>query len=117
MINSFKIFLETYHEKNSTFSHDGNEYDLNGIFDFIETTPTIKLPISDLDWVLKYTKIYKKRIDKVILKHPIIVTKWKNKWVVIDGVHRLTRLKRKGIENVDVKIFPYLYLDLFKLPT
>lgn len=110
-----KRFNETYKEKNSTFGHDGKEYNLNKIFDYIETIPVVSINVSELDWILKYTNIYKKRVKQADIEVPIIIVKHDDQWVVVDGVHRLSKLKMLKHKVAQVKIIPNEFISLWEI--
>ena len=57
-----------------------------------------------------------KRTMKSNISYPILVTNFKNKWIILDGVHRLTKLKILGKTKVKAKIVPedFLHKDEFK---
>lgn len=98
------LFVETYQEDQSYFTHNDVLYDLNGLFKYINDgkSKVKSFKISDLDWIFKYSKPDKKRLNKVDINHPIIVTfdKPENKYVVLDGLHRLAKSKMNGKKNI-----------------
>lgn len=51
------------------------------------------------------------RIVNTDLAHPIDVCHWKGKWMMLDGLHRLAKLKMLGQKNITVRDIP---LDLLK---
>lgn len=73
------------------FGHNGNKYNINKIFKIVLNKPIYQYNVNNLKWVLKYTKTYKKRILMADITVPIIVTKFQNKLLVVDGAHRLTK--------------------------
>lgn len=105
----------SYKERGSTFGHEGKEYDLNKIFDYVETMPVIPININLLDWVLKYTSISKKRIKSSDTSVPIIVTRYGEEWVIVDGVHRLSKLKKNGYKIAAAKIIPWEFLSIWEI--
>jgi hypothetical protein len=95
------LLVELYQErKNSTFTHDDVEYDLNKVLKAVDEQPVEKYRVSELKWILKHTSVDKERVKKANKRTPILVTKWKNKLVVLDGAHRLT----KAVENGDSEL-------------
>lgn len=80
-----------YYEKNGTVTHNSKLYDINKILQIVENKSSKLFPISRLKWILNHTKVWKNRIQKADLKYPIIITKENGKYIVIDGVHRLTK--------------------------
>lgn len=99
--------FEHYHEYESTFTHNGNEYDLNTIFDISENYLPVTLKISDLEWVLEYADIYEDRLNKADYTIPILVSILDGQFVVIDGVHRL----KKAINDENIEILCKLISD------
>lgn len=92
--------IKLYQEYGSYVTHDGMQYDLNAMFRYISGGNAILkiMKISDLDWILSYSKPDKAREKKANPKYPIIVTKDTNegKLVVLDGLHRLSKSKKLG---------------------
>lgn len=50
----------------------------------------------------KYPDRYKRIMDTDMI-YPIDVMFWKNNWVILDGLHRLTRAKLEGKDKVKVR--------------
>lgn len=96
------IITELYQEKkDSTFTHDNIEYSLNKLERLVDKSKPIDIEVSKLKWILKYTKIFKFRVEKANIKYPILITKYGKRWVVLDGAHRL----QKAI-NENIKLLP-----------
>lgn len=76
----FKQFLiELYQEeKGSSFTHNGEEYNLNKLLKIIDKFKPRKFKVSDFDWILPYSEYEFDRIEKANPKVPIIVV-WFNK--------------------------------------
>lgn len=87
----------------NTFTHDGILYDLTKVRILTRGKPSFILPLKDLEWILKYDKPREDRVLAAKHRYPLLVTKWRGKWTVIDGIHRLERYRRKGIGVVPVK--------------
>jgi hypothetical protein len=51
-----------------------------------------------------YAMEHVKRVQEVNLAYPIIVVFHKNKWVILDGIHRLVKAYMMGLRKADVKI-------------
>ena len=51
-----------------------------------------------------YASEHRKRIDAVDLSFPIVVIFNKDKWVIVDGIHRLVKAYMEGHKMVKVKI-------------
>lgn len=92
-----------YFEINSAITHNNKLYDLNKILKIVENKQPKLFPISKLKWILKYTKVWKNRIKKSSLNYPIIITKEDGKYIVIDGVHRLTKAINLNNRNIMCK--------------
>jgi hypothetical protein len=84
--------MKIYREEHGTFRHNKKHYDINKIFKIVHDKPIKRFYIKDLKWILNHTKVDKNRVEKASLHHPIIVTKENNRYIVVDGVHRLSKL-------------------------
>ena len=87
----------------NTFTHDRREYDLTKLIILLRPRKVFLLPIKDLLWVLKYDKPDEDRVNLAKHRFPLIVTKYRGKWTVVDGLHRLEKYRRKGIKVITVK--------------
>ena len=85
------------------FVHDNKPYDLDKLRILLRPEKAFLLPISQLVWVLKHDTPDPKRVKLSRMRWPLIVTKWRGKWTVIDGLHRLERCRQRGITIVPVK--------------
>lgn len=85
------------------FTHDGKVYDLKKVRIAVQSDKAFLLPIKELLWVLKHDTPDETRVFHAKLRYPLLVTKWRGKWTVIDGLHRLERYRRRGITIVPVK--------------
>lgn len=86
------ILSELYQEEpGSTFASGGKEYDLNKIFTDIDDLPKVLFFTHDLKWVLKYDKPDPNRVQKADLNAPILVAYYENEFLVVDGLHRLSK--------------------------
>ncbi len=108
----YNIFLaelfknKPYSEYKSTFIHNGNEYSINKLFDITKDTKIEKTKIELLSWILEYDTTDDTNRDNYIdLNIPIIVTVSNNKYVVLDGVHRL---KKAIVENNEYILTKYI---------
>jgi len=54
---------------------------------------------------------HQKRIVAVDTSHPIVVTDYKSKYVILDGVHRLVKMYMNGEKKIKAKIIPTEYLS------
>ena len=103
-----------YQEKDSTFTHEGKEHNLNKLFILSKDIKPIPINISDLIWIITdpLTNEDKKRIKSLIDPEvPILVTKYKDKLAVIDGYHRLLRSRDLNHKTIEGKIIPKEMLD------
>lgn len=106
-----KLF-ELYQERNGgSFTHDGHDYDLNRVLKAVEDDPVKHYNVSDLEWVLKYTKTDANRVKKADATTPILVTRRDGELVAIDGAHRLTKAVEDGIEKLPGKYVSADVLD------
>ena len=124
-MRSFKTFLEMYSEpEDSTFGHEGHTYDLNGVLSATLGMPVKHLRVAELKWVLKYDPISAQgeegqaRVDSADLGAPLLVIKDPqegNKWVVIDGLHRLAKAVNLGLEALPCIIVTQDLIDRYQL--
>jgi len=96
--------FEMYHEYDSTFTHNNNEYDLNTIFDISENYLPVTLKVSDLEWILEFTDIDNDRLEKADYTIPILVSILDGRFVVIDGIHRLKKAINEEIIELQCKL-------------
>ncbi len=99
--------------------------------------PSEEIPIEELSWhfdipfwststgyydlspaeVLNRPELYKdhtKRVEKADLSHPLDIMFWKNRWLLLDGLHRLAKMKKLGYEKVKVRKIPKSAVNLIK---
>lgn len=89
--------------KTDEFTHDHKLYNLSKVRLLVRDKKAFLLKTKDLIWILKYDKPDETRVKMAKHRYPLLVTKYKGKWVVIDGIHRLERYRRKNIGVVPVK--------------
>jgi len=68
-------------------------------------------------WVIKNPKKYPKRYERIMesdLKYPLDIMFWKNRWLLLDGLHRLVKTKILGKEKVKVRKIPQDAIPLIK---
>lgn len=95
---------DTYQEEDGgTFTHNGIDYDINLIFKLTEHSKVVKFKVKDLKWVLEYDNPDPVRVDKADLSAPILVHKLGNELVAVDGLHRLAKAVRDGVETLPGK--------------
>lgn len=99
------LLCELYQEeKDSSFTHDGKEYNLNKILRATEDSEIDTKDVDDLKWLLDDELADKDRVARADLSVPILITRWKDKWVTVDGFHRLTKAVKQGKKTLKVKI-------------
>jgi hypothetical protein len=105
-MKSFKEYIkESYtEESDSTFQNGKDVYQLNKIFKLSENIKPIKMQISDLSWILKYTDVDPKRVKSADISVPILVWKYKGQWVTVDGAHRLKKAVNEHKDIIYVKV-------------
>jgi hypothetical protein len=99
------LLKELYQEKGSTFTHDGKEYDLNKVLRSVDKQDPIKVAVKDLEWEIEDDLMADddERVKKADLSAPILVTKWQDKIVTVDGYHRLIKAVRDGVKELPAK--------------
>lgn len=106
------LLCELYQEENSSVvEHNGKTYRVNDLLKSTENSKVTKYNVSELQWMLSYTKLDKKRISKANLKYPILVTKLDDQLVVIDGAHRLSKAVDEKIKTLPGKLVTQKQLD------
>lgn len=101
------LLIELYQEeKGSTFTHDGKEYNLNKVLKSVDDQEEIEVSVKDLKWEIEddLNSDDEKRIKDADLDAPILVTKWEDKLVTVDGYHRLIKAARKGKKELPAKM-------------
>ncbi len=88
-------------EKDSTFTHDGEEYGLNQVLAQVENQPTTTFRTDELDWVLSFTDIDAQREKKADITAPLLVAiSDEGRPTVVDGAHRLAKAEEKDVETL-----------------
>ena len=102
--------LALYSEENSSFTHDGVEYDINRAFHTARSKESETFKMSDLVWVLRHTTpdmSRVKRVDRLDPRFPILISKdRRGRLTVVDGLHRLVRAKQRGEKTIEGKFIP-----------
>ncbi len=115
-IISSSRMLETYQEdEDGSFTHDGDDYDLNGILRATEDLDETMVSTDKLDWILDHDKLDFHRLVSADVDAPILITKWRGKYVVIDGLHRLASAIIQQKNRIKAKLVPKELLVKFKL--
>jgi len=92
----------------STFTHGGSvghRYDLNRLLRCTAYAPVELIEVPDVKWVLDYDEPDPIRVDAADLTAPALVV-WDeeiDKFVVVDGLHRLARAVREGVQRLPCK--------------
>lgn len=100
-----------YQEHGSQFESNSNCYNLNYIFKAVKDEPVEYIDISELMWVMKHVDdLDPSRIKNADVTIPILVTKYRNKELVVDGLHRLakalqSRMKQLPYKRVSEEVF------------
>lgn len=113
-----KFITEIYQEsEDSTFEHNGHQYDLNGLLEETEKYRSKPVLIKDLIWIFKYSPISKNdpRIKSADLSIPIIITELNKKLVVLDGEHRLMKAYLDNKNTIMTKYVEPDILNKFKM--
>lgn len=100
-------------EAGGTVTHDGSKYDLNKLFKLTDKQPKAYFKVKDLEWIIKEDE--QDRIDDADLSSPILVTEWKNKWVVLDGFHRLLKAVNEKVEELTGRVVSAEQLEQVKV--
>jgi len=60
----------------------------------------------------RYTKDHQKIVAEANTRYPIIITRYKSRYVILDGVHRLVKVYSRGKRTIKAKIIPPKYLAM-----
>ncbi|NCU37818.1 hypothetical protein EOL96_02030 [Candidatus Saccharibacteria bacterium] len=61
--------------------------------------------------------VHQKRIADADISYPIVVTEYKSRLVILDGVHRLAKVHMAGGRTIKAKIIPASYLSMSEFQT
>lgn len=104
-----KLYQE---DADSSFTHDGKTYLLNPILAKANKLPAVSLDLKELEWLVDDSvEEDNDRIEKADYQFPILVTRYKNKWVTIDGWHRFLKARRDGLKTIQVKKIPTAWFN------
>jgi hypothetical protein len=93
-----KIYQE---EKGSTFTSDGTTFDLNYIFNAVHKQPIQHIHVSELEWLAEFGKdADPKRIEAADMNVPILVARYGDKELTVDGMHRLLKAIKNGVKTL-----------------
>lgn len=104
-----------FSEDIDSFTHDDEEYDLQRVKDLVRDNEVTDRDVDDLKWILEDSGIDKKRIKTADTDNPVIVTRWENKWLVLDGAHRLQKAVDEGLKTLPTKSITKKQLDTCKI--
>jgi len=111
---------EIYDEpEDSNFTHEGYNYDLNGLLSATLGMPIIQFSVSKLIWIFKWDPMTKKdnpRIKAADESAPILITKDKDQWVVLDGIHRLAAAVKDGMKELPAIVVDSTLLGKYRIP-
>jgi hypothetical protein len=96
--------LELYQEElGSSFECDGKLYDINALFMLTEDLPVLYFPVSLLTWVLEWDTPDPERLAIADVTVPILVSKYGDDLLAVDGLHRLTKAVELGMDTIPGK--------------
>jgi hypothetical protein len=103
--------LNPYKEgESSTLTHDGQTYRVDDAISLGAQSKIKHMQVSDLDWILPFGATDPERLTQANTKVPILISNFRDKMAVIDGLHRLKKAKEEGLETI-----PTRYVDTSKL--
>lgn len=105
-------------EPGSSFTHDGKDYLLNPLVKFADKIPIRELPVTDLKWILDvnpHDKYYDQRVEDADISIPLLVCKWNDRYVVLDGLHRLAKAVELNKKVISVKLIGDKLLSYFEI--
>ena len=73
----------------STFTHNKKKYSVDAAIAASKQRPVVEVPVTNLTWILKYSKPQEGRVRVADPTVPVLITKWGDKDVVVYGLHRL----------------------------
>ena len=98
-----------------TFTHEGNEYDLNPLFKLTADFPVFYIPVSKLAWCLDGVALDPERVKAADTSVPILVSPALEGMVPVDGAHRLQKAINMGLTHIPVKFVTPTLLNQVKL--
>lgn len=114
--DGYMLLRELYQEShNSSFTHNGSEYDLNKLFKLTEHTPVKMYDVSDLEWILEYTNVDDDRVEQADISEPILIVRYQGMYAVVDGAHRLTKAVQERVDQLPGKLVTHKQLDAVKI--
>ena len=104
-----------FDSEEDTVTHNGEIYSMKKIFDIVKYKTIYNVPIKKLDWILPFTTVSEDRVVTANLDTPLIITMSDDKWVTIDGAHRLTKAVRESVKKIRGRVISKEELDSCKL--
>lgn len=103
-----------------TFTHEGHEYNLNGILNATVGYPVKDYAVKNLRWVIKYDPMSARdqaRIGSADISAPLLIVfdEKEGKMVVIDGIHRLVKAVQQKIEKVPCVVVSQELIDRYRI--
>lgn len=95
-----------YTELKSYFSHNGERYDLNPIFEIAAKLPIQSLPIGVVHPGIDLTTADPQRVEQADISVPLILMSTETGYILVDGLHRLAKLTTLGIRKVTCVVMP-----------
>jgi hypothetical protein len=84
---------------------------------FADNLPIIQFNVNELAWILEWDTPDPIRIRSADLSAPILVTTWQEKFVVLDGLHRLAKAVYQSEKYIYGKYIPNEVMPIFKINT
>lgn len=100
-------------EPGGTFTHDGLEYYLNPLLSLTRNYPVNNFSTDSLKWILDDNDDID--VDYADTSIPVLIARWKDKFVVIDGYHRLKKAIQNGMDTIPGKFVDDDLLSYFKI--
>lgn len=96
-----------YREKDSFFTDNNEQYDLNRLFRLAELPLNVFNVNSNRVAILKFATHSKddaRRESDADTSVPILILKEGGRWVIVDGMHRAEKAKRDGDKDIPAKV-------------
>lgn len=104
MHNVKPFLVHLYQEPKSTIKSNANYYNLNIIFKAVEQQPVEHIALTELVWILKHIDpLDPERVQRADVSVPILVMQYRNKELVIDGLHRLVKATQSRMKTIPYK--------------
>ena len=68
-------------------------------------------------WVIENPEKYSDRYERIMntdMSHPLDIMKWRGRWLLLDGLHRLTRARMENQNKVKVRKVPVAAIPQIK---